>query len=188
MRVCGSERIGRSFVWSRNVTHTKRSHLRQSARTWPPSRQISCKVREESAKGKRLLILSTADAAVLLNCCELDHFVKGDSGPFAVVVTCGMTMSLPQLAYQYIRPPCSSERHGVGNGRAGTEFSPSGSLSNVLSTMYGAPFAGTQGYGAFLPYSSEVAILNQLVSLLYNVYSKIELCELELCLYFCHAR
>ncbi|XP_062403423.1 iroquois-class homeodomain protein irx-3-like [Sardina pilchardus] len=71
-------------------------------------------------------------------------------------------MSLPQLAYQYIGPPCSSERHGVVNGRAGAEFSPSGTLSNVLSTMYGAPFAATQGYGAFLPYSSDIALLNQL--------------------------
>ncbi|KAL2093345.1 hypothetical protein ACEWY4_010657 [Coilia grayii] len=71
-------------------------------------------------------------------------------------------MSLPQLAYQYIRPPCSSERHGVANGRPGTEFTPSNTLSNVLSTMYRTPFAASQGYGAFLPYSTDVAILNQL--------------------------
>ncbi|XP_063052163.1 iroquois-class homeodomain protein irx-3-like [Engraulis encrasicolus] len=73
------------------------------------------------------------------------------------------TMSLPQLAYPYIRPPCSSERHGVANGRTGTEFAPSNTLSNVLSTMYRTPFAAaSQGYGAFLPYSTDVAILNQL--------------------------
>lgn len=45
---------GRGLTGSRNVNHTKRSHLRQSARTWPRSRQISCKVRAESAKGKAL--------------------------------------------------------------------------------------------------------------------------------------
>ncbi|XP_030646413.1 iroquois-class homeodomain protein IRX-3b [Chanos chanos] len=71
-------------------------------------------------------------------------------------------MSMPQLGYQYIRPLYSTERHGVGSGRTGTELNPSGTLSNVLSTMYGSPFATTQGYGAFLPYSTDVSILNQL--------------------------
>ncbi|CAL8382764.1 unnamed protein product [Arctogadus glacialis] len=74
-------------------------------------------------------------------------------------------MSFPQLGYQYIRPIYPPERQGIGGGgaRAGTELSPSGALSNVLSTMYGSPFAAAaQGYGAFLPYSNEISIFNQL--------------------------
>ncbi|XP_055756027.1 iroquois-class homeodomain protein irx-3-like [Salvelinus fontinalis] len=72
-------------------------------------------------------------------------------------------MSFPQLGYQYIRPIYPPERQGISNARAGTELSPSGALSNVLSTMYGSPFAAAaQGYGAFLPYSNDISIFNQL--------------------------
>ncbi|KAG7473492.1 hypothetical protein MATL_G00096460 [Megalops atlanticus] len=71
-------------------------------------------------------------------------------------------MSFPQLGYQYIRPIYPSERQGIGGARAGTDLSPSGALSNVLSTMYGSPFAAAQGYGAFLPYSNDISIFNQL--------------------------
>lgn len=75
-------------------------------------------------------------------------------------------MSFPQLGYQYIRPIYPPERQGIAsNARSGTELSPSGALSNVLSTMYGSPFAAAaQGYGAFLPYSNDISIFNQLVS------------------------
>lgn len=73
-------------------------------------------------------------------------------------------MSFPQLGYQYIRQIYPPERQG-GGGRAGAELSPSGALSSVLSSMYGAPFAAAaQSYGAFLPYSSDMSIFNQLVS------------------------
>uniref|UniRef100_A0A8C6PQI1 Iroquois homeobox 3a n=1 Tax=Nothobranchius furzeri TaxID=105023 RepID=A0A8C6PQI1_NOTFU len=75
-------------------------------------------------------------------------------------------MSFPQLGYQYIRQiyPPPGERQGIpSNGRAGTELSPSNALSSVLSTMYGSPFAAAaQGYGAFLPYSNDISIFNQL--------------------------
>ncbi|KAL4642203.1 iroquois-class homeodomain protein IRX-3-like [Arapaima gigas] len=81
-------------------------------------------------------------------------------------------MSFPQLGYQYIRPIYGSERAGVSSSRAGAELSPSGALSggalsggalsSVLSTMYGSPFAAAQGYGAFLPYSNDISIFNQL--------------------------
>uniref|UniRef100_A0A3B5QL71 Iroquois homeobox 3a n=1 Tax=Xiphophorus maculatus TaxID=8083 RepID=A0A3B5QL71_XIPMA len=73
-------------------------------------------------------------------------------------------MSFPQLGYQYIRPIYPPERQGIaGSARAGTELSPSGALSNVLSSMYGSPFAAAaQGYGAFLPYSNDISIFNQL--------------------------
>ncbi|KAJ8333688.1 hypothetical protein SKAU_G00410070 [Synaphobranchus kaupii] len=71
-------------------------------------------------------------------------------------------MSFPQLGYQYIRPIYASERQGIGSARAGTELSPTGALSNVLSTMYGSPFAAAQGYGAFLPYGNDLSIFNQL--------------------------
>uniref|UniRef100_A0A673FWU0 Iroquois-class homeodomain protein irx-3-like n=1 Tax=Sinocyclocheilus rhinocerous TaxID=307959 RepID=A0A673FWU0_9TELE len=67
-------------------------------------------------------------------------------------------MSLPQLGYKYIRPLYSTER------RVGAELSASASLSSVLSSMYGAPFASAQGYSAFLPYSSDLSVLNQLGS------------------------
>ncbi|XP_048829325.1 iroquois-class homeodomain protein irx-3-like [Brienomyrus brachyistius] len=70
-------------------------------------------------------------------------------------------MSFPQLGYQYIRPMYPSERPGISSSRVGTELSPSGALSNVLSTMYGSPFAA-QGYGAFLPYSNDISVFNQL--------------------------
>lgn len=75
-------------------------------------------------------------------------------------------MAFPQLGYQYIRPIYPTERQGNGGGRSGAELSPSGSLSNVLSTMYGAPYAAAaaaQGYGAFLPYATELPIFPQLV-------------------------
>ncbi|KAJ3593862.1 hypothetical protein NHX12_006196 [Muraenolepis orangiensis] len=72
-------------------------------------------------------------------------------------------MSFPQLGYQYIRPIYPPERQGIGTGRAGPELSPSGALSSVLSSMYGSPFAAAaQGYGAFLPYSNDMSIFNQL--------------------------
>ncbi|XP_019722362.1 iroquois-class homeodomain protein IRX-3a [Hippocampus comes] len=83
-------------------------------------------------------------------------------------------MSFPQLGYQYIRPVYPAERQGMaGNPRsaaaaaaaaAAADLSPSGALSNVLSSMYGAPFAAAaaQGYGAFLPYSNDISIFNQL--------------------------
>ncbi|XP_067292392.1 iroquois-class homeodomain protein IRX-3b [Pseudorasbora parva] len=75
-------------------------------------------------------------------------------------------MSLPQLGYKYIRPLYSTERHAAVGGRVGVgaELSAPGSLSSVLSSMYGAPFANTQGYSAFLPYSNDLSILNQLGS------------------------
>ncbi|XP_034042176.1 iroquois-class homeodomain protein IRX-3a [Thalassophryne amazonica] len=73
-------------------------------------------------------------------------------------------MSFPQLGYQYIRPIYPPERQGIsGNGRTATDLSPSGALSNVLSSMYGSPFAAAaQSYGAFLPYSNDISIFNQL--------------------------
>ncbi|XP_056121354.1 iroquois-class homeodomain protein IRX-3a [Rhinichthys klamathensis goyatoka] len=71
-------------------------------------------------------------------------------------------MSFPQLGYQYIRPIYPQDRQGIGSARAGTDLSPSGALSNVLSTMYGSPFAAAQSYGAFLPYSNDLSIFNQL--------------------------
>ncbi|XP_075873399.1 iroquois-class homeodomain protein IRX-3a [Nelusetta ayraudi] len=73
-------------------------------------------------------------------------------------------MSFPQLGYQYIRPMYPPERQGIAsNARSAPELSPSGALSNVLSSMYGSPFAAAaQGYGAFLPYSSDISIFNQL--------------------------
>lgn len=78
-------------------------------------------------------------------------------------------MSFPQLGYQYIRQIYPPERQGISSsGRAGAELSPSGALSNVLTSMYGSPFAAAaQGYGAFLPYSNEISIFNQLVSPLF---------------------
>ncbi|XP_066510543.1 iroquois-class homeodomain protein irx-3-like [Hoplias malabaricus] len=74
-------------------------------------------------------------------------------------------MSFPQLGYQYIRPLYPQERQGVSavNGvRSGAELSASGALSSVLSSMYGSPFTAAQTYGAFLPYSNELSIFNQL--------------------------
>lgn len=68
---------------------------------------------------------------------------------------------------------------GGGGGGAGarggpsagaSELAASGSLSNVLSSVYGAPYAAAaaaaaaaQGYGAFLPYATELPIFPQLV-------------------------
>lgn len=75
-------------------------------------------------------------------------------------------MSFPQLGYQYIRPIYPAERPGSGGSRGGAELAPSGTLSNVLSSMYGAPYAAAaaaQGYGAFLPYAAELPIFPQLV-------------------------
>ncbi|XP_015281136.1 PREDICTED: iroquois-class homeodomain protein IRX-3 [Gekko japonicus] len=74
-------------------------------------------------------------------------------------------MAFPQLGYQYIRPIYPTDRQGNGSSRNGAELSPSGTLSNVLSTMYGAPYAAAaaaQGYGAFLPYATELPIFPQL--------------------------
>ncbi|XP_006863583.1 PREDICTED: iroquois-class homeodomain protein IRX-3 [Chrysochloris asiatica] len=88
-------------------------------------------------------------------------------------------MSFPQLGYQYIRPLYPSERPGAGGGgsagaRGGpgagaSELAASGSLSSVLSSVYGAPYAAAaaaaaaaQGYGAFLPYATELPIFPQL--------------------------
>lgn len=93
-------------------------------------------------------------------------------------------MSFPQLGYQYIRPLYPPERPGAaggggggssGGGRSGpgagaSELAAPGSLSNVLSSVYGAPYAAAaaaaaaaQGYGAFLPYATELPIFPQLV-------------------------
>ncbi|KAM6057636.1 iroquois-class homeodomain protein IRX-3 [Chlamydotis macqueenii] len=73
-------------------------------------------------------------------------------------------MSFPQLGYQYIRPIYPAERPAGGGGgsRGGSELPPPGTLSNVLSSMYGAPYAAAQGYGAFLPYAAELPIFPQL--------------------------
>ncbi|XP_054856440.1 LOW QUALITY PROTEIN: iroquois-class homeodomain protein IRX-3 [Eublepharis macularius] len=74
-------------------------------------------------------------------------------------------MAFSQLGYQYIRPIYPTDRQGNGGSRNGADLSPSGSLSNVLSTMYGAPYAAAaaaQGYGAFLPYAAELPIFPQL--------------------------
>ncbi|XP_035168178.1 LOW QUALITY PROTEIN: iroquois-class homeodomain protein irx-3-like [Oxyura jamaicensis] len=77
-------------------------------------------------------------------------------------------MAFPQLGYQYIRPIYPAERPGSGGGggsRGGAELAPSGPLSNVLSSMYGSPYAAAaaaQGYGAFLPYAAELPIFPQL--------------------------
>ncbi|XP_067159009.1 iroquois-class homeodomain protein IRX-3 isoform X2 [Apteryx mantelli] len=71
-------------------------------------------------------------------------------------------MSFPQLGYQYVRPVYPPERPGSGGARGGAELAPSGTLSNVLSSMYGAPYAAAQGYGAFLPYAAELPIFPQL--------------------------
>ncbi|OCT82176.1 iroquois-class homeodomain protein irx-3-like isoform X1 [Xenopus laevis] len=76
-------------------------------------------------------------------------------------------MSFPQLGYQYIRPLYPSDRQNVGVTRSGAELSPVGTLSNVLSSVYGAPYAAAaaaQAYGAFLPYSAELPIFPQLGS------------------------
>ncbi|MEE6499675.1 hypothetical protein FKM82_003544, partial [Ascaphus truei] len=76
-------------------------------------------------------------------------------------------MSFPQLGYQYIRPLYPSDRQGVGSTRSGAELTPAGTLSNVLSSMYGTPYAAAaaQAYGAFLPYTTELpAIFPQLGS------------------------
>ncbi|XP_028665147.1 iroquois-class homeodomain protein IRX-3a [Erpetoichthys calabaricus] len=73
-------------------------------------------------------------------------------------------MSFPQLGYQYIRPVYGSDRSARGGGEIGA----SGTLSSVLSTMYGSPFAAAaaaaaaHGYGAFLPYTSDISIFPQL--------------------------
>lgn len=91
-------------------------------------------------------------------------------------------MSFPQLGYQYIRPLYPPERPGAAGGSGGSaggrsgpgagasELAASGSLSNVLSSVYGAPYAAAaaaaaaaQGYGAFLPYATELPIFPQLV-------------------------
>ncbi|XP_030060174.1 iroquois-class homeodomain protein IRX-3 [Microcaecilia unicolor] len=71
-------------------------------------------------------------------------------------------MSFPQLGYQYIRPIYPSDRQGLAGSRNGTELTPAGTLSNVLSSMYGSPYAAAQGYGAFLPYTAELPIFPQL--------------------------
>ncbi|XP_063294696.1 iroquois-class homeodomain protein IRX-3 [Pelobates fuscus] len=77
-------------------------------------------------------------------------------------------MSFPQLGYQYMRPLYPSDRQSVGSStRNGTDLSPAGTLSNVLSSMYGAPYAAAaaaQAYGAFLPYTTELPIFPQLGS------------------------
>ncbi|KAM8947792.1 iroquois-class homeodomain protein IRX-3 [Pelodytes ibericus] len=76
-------------------------------------------------------------------------------------------MSFPQLGYQYIRPLYPTDRQGVGSTRSGADLSPAGTLSNVLSSMYGAPYAAAaaaQAYGAFLPYTTELPIFPQLGS------------------------
>ncbi|XP_069824552.1 iroquois-class homeodomain protein IRX-3 [Dendropsophus ebraccatus] len=81
-------------------------------------------------------------------------------------------MSFPQLGYQYIRPLYPSDRQPVGGTRSGpaaaaAELSPAGTLSNVLSSMYAAPYAAAaaaQAYGAFLPYTTELPIFPQLGS------------------------
>uniref|UniRef100_A0A8C5PK71 Iroquois homeobox 3 n=1 Tax=Leptobrachium leishanense TaxID=445787 RepID=A0A8C5PK71_9ANUR len=76
-------------------------------------------------------------------------------------------MSFPQLGYQYIRPLYPSDRQSVGSTRTGADLSPAGTLSNVLSSMYGAPYAAAaaaQAYGAFLPYTAELPIFSQLGS------------------------
>ncbi|XP_043937950.1 iroquois-class homeodomain protein IRX-3 [Protopterus annectens] len=79
-------------------------------------------------------------------------------------------MSFPQLGYQYMRPlyPGSERQQGLaaaGGTRTGTE------LSNMLSSMYSSPYgaaaaaaaaAAAQGYGAFLPYATELPIFPQL--------------------------
>ncbi|XP_063801357.1 iroquois-class homeodomain protein IRX-3 [Pseudophryne corroboree] len=74
-------------------------------------------------------------------------------------------MSFPQLGYQYVRPLYPSDRPGVGGTRSGAELSSAGTLSNVLSSMYGAPYAAAaaaQAYGAFLPYATELPLFTQL--------------------------
>ncbi|XP_005997310.1 iroquois-class homeodomain protein IRX-3a [Latimeria chalumnae] len=71
-------------------------------------------------------------------------------------------MSFPQLGYQYIRPIYPSDRQGIAGARTGADLTPSGALSNVLSSMYGSPYAAAQGYGAFLPYTAELPIFPQL--------------------------
>lgn len=107
-------------------------------------------------------------------CCSHVHTVKVDTEASPLLCEAAedsssplpINMSFPQLGYQYIRPIYPPERQGIaGSARAGTELSPSGALSNVLSSMYGSPFAAAaQGYGAFLPYSNDISIFNQLVS------------------------
>ncbi|KAJ1083152.1 hypothetical protein NDU88_003312 [Pleurodeles waltl] len=68
-------------------------------------------------------------------------------------------MSFPQLGYQYIRPLYPGSERPQPAGRGGTELPPSGTLSSVISSMYGSPYAG---YGAFLPYSAELPLFPQL--------------------------
>ncbi|TRY85904.1 hypothetical protein DNTS_011925 [Danionella cerebrum] len=57
-------------------------------------------------------------------------------------------MALPQLGYKYLRPVCSAELRAPSS----------------LPGGYGTPFSGAPGFSAFLPYSSDLALLNQLGS------------------------
>ncbi|KAG8437770.1 hypothetical protein GDO86_008466 [Hymenochirus boettgeri] len=80
-------------------------------------------------------------------------------------------MSFPQLGYQYMRPLYPSDRQSVGGTRSSAEISQAGTLSNVLSSMYGAPYAAAgaaQAYGAFLPYSAELPIFPQRLPVRYE--------------------
>ncbi|XP_069495701.1 iroquois-class homeodomain protein IRX-3 isoform X2 [Ambystoma mexicanum] len=68
-------------------------------------------------------------------------------------------MSFPQLGYQYIRPLYPGSERPQAAGRSGSELAQAGTLSSVLSSMYGSPYAG---YGAFLPYGAELPLFPQL--------------------------
>ncbi|TSM52251.1 Iroquois-class homeodomain protein irx-3 [Bagarius yarrelli] len=72
-------------------------------------------------------------------------------------------MALPQLGYKYVRALYPTDRAGMLASRVGAELSPTSSISNSLS-MYGSPFSASQTYSAFLPYSSDVPVLNHLAS------------------------
>ncbi|GAA6072174.1 iroquois-class homeodomain protein IRX-3b, partial [Tachysurus ichikawai] len=75
-------------------------------------------------------------------------------------------MALPQLGYKYVRALYPTDRAGILASRVGAELSPTSSISNSLS-MYGSPFSASQTYSAFLPYSSDVSVLNHLLGYKY---------------------
>lgn len=97
-------------------------------------------------------------------------WISGVRGDSALVFRCWdlecSTMALPQLGYKYVRALYPTDRAGMLAGRVGAELSPTSSISNSLS-VYGSPFSASHTYSAFLPYSSDVSVLNHLVSYLH---------------------
>lgn len=111
-----------------------------------------------------MCVCAYACACVRVCVCVYVCAISADCFGVGFFLRSPATMSFPQLGYQYIRPIYPQERQGIGSARSGSELSPSGTLSNVLSTMYGSPFTAAHTYGAFLPYSNDLSIFSQLVS------------------------